>query len=169
MQPGPSHIETILTRLQLTELAAGSPPTLTHIVSLERRWVFILYLPVLSGFPYIANCKWGSFLLSSGIIRAKAPAKSGCGDWWWLISLFSSFTYFGNVLIFNLFHFIFNLQSQGSSEEWVGTVMGYLTSVQQGGHTVFPRCSRRTVFLLNDSGKNSHSWYSIVTKPTNFL
>ena len=38
MRPDPSHIETILARLQLMELAAGSPPTLTHIVSLERRW-----------------------------------------------------------------------------------------------------------------------------------
>ena len=39
------------------------------------------------------------------------------------------------ILIINL------LQRQDeASEEWVGTVMGYLTSVELGGHTVFPRC-----------------------------
>ena len=38
------------------------------------------------------------------------------------------------ILIINL------LQRQDeASEEWVGTVMGYLTSVELGGHTVFPR------------------------------
>ena len=169
LQPGPSHIDSILTRLQHMELAAGSPPTLTLIVSLERRWVFILYLPVLSGFPYIADCKWASFLLpiASGIIRAKAPAKSGCGDWWWLISLFSSFTYFGNVLIFNLFHLFLIFRAKDPVKSGLGQWWD-----------IWPLCSREgTLYFQGAAAELLFFWmilartpiHDIQTEPTNFL
>ena len=35
-----------------------------------------------------------------------------------------------NIFIINYFQ---------SGEDWAGTVMGYLTTPSQGGHTVFPR------------------------------
>ena len=108
------------------ELAVGSPPTLTHIVSLERRWVSIITANYKWVFMVSANFKWVSIYCS---LQVGSPEPRHqlrvCGD--------------GD----SLSHYFYPLlQSQGSSEEWVGTVMGYLTSVQQGGHTVFPRCSR---------------------------
>ena len=31
------------------------------------------------------------------------------------------------------------VEEEVEGEEWRGTVMGYLTTVEKGGHTVFPR------------------------------
>ena len=48
----------------------------------------------------------------------------------------------GIIITFTTIILIINLlqRQDEASEEWVGTVMGYLTSVELGGHTVFPRC-----------------------------
>ena len=47
----------------------------------------------------------------------------------------------GIIIIVTTIILIINLlqRRDEASEEWVGTVMGYLTSVKLGGHTVFPR------------------------------
>ena len=161
LQPGPSHIDSILTRLQHMELAAGSPPTLTLIVSLERRWVFILYLPVLSGFPYIANCKCD--------YQSQGTSQEWlcCGDWWWLISLFSSFTYFGNVLIFNLFHLFLIFRAKDPVKSGWGQWWDIWLLCSREGTLYFQGAAAELLFFWMILARTPI--HDIQTEPTNFL